>query len=390
MSRNPEYQFVSTATDELLSLLIEGYERITGRTVHPADPERLFIDWAAAMIVQERVKANYIGNQNIPSRAEGENLDGLGELYPVQERPRATPSRTTMRMTISEPQPSAILVPAGTRVTDAGRTLYWETEENVYIRPGDSYVDVTAVCQTVGTSGNGYAIGQIDRLVDVFDYYLHCENLTISDGGSDDATDDEYYELMRASMDSYSTAGPLGGYIYHAKRVSTEIEDVVPNSPTPGVVNIYALMQDGTPATEEVKRAIYDACNAEEARPLTDYVSVCDPEQVPYNIRFIYYIPDDTTKSAADVQADVQAATDAFVAWQSGKLGRDINPSKLYQMLMDAGIKRLELQEPVFTVLRDGKLDLGRTYGPDKIELTVPQVAVAADVSITNGGYEDE
>ena len=63
-------------------------------------------------------------------------------------------------MTISEPQPSAILVPAGTRVTDAGRTLYWETEENVYIRPGDSYVDVTAVCQTVGTSGNGYAIGK--------------------------------------------------------------------------------------------------------------------------------------------------------------------------------------------------------------------------------------
>ena len=165
MSRNPEYQFVSTATDELLSLLIEGYERITGRTVHPADPERLFIDWAAAMIVQERVKANYIGNQNIPSRAEGENLDGLGELYPVQERPRATPSRTTMRMTISEPQSSAILVPAGTRVTDAARTLYWETEENVYVRPGDSYVDVTAVCQTVGTSGNGYAIGQIDRLV---------------------------------------------------------------------------------------------------------------------------------------------------------------------------------------------------------------------------------
>lgn len=390
MSRNPEYQFVSTATDELLSLLIEGYERITGRTVHPADPERLFIDWAAAMIVQERVKANYIGNQNIPSRAEGENLDGLGELYPVQERPRATPSRTTMRMTISEPQPSAILVPAGTRVTDAGRTLYWETEENVYIRPGDSYVDVTAVCQTVGTSGNGYAIGQIDRLVDVFDYYLHCENLTVSDGGSDDATDDEYYELMRASMDSYSTAGPLGGYIYHAKRVSTEIEDVVPNSPTPGVVNIYALMQDGTPATEEVKRAIYDACNAEEVRPLTDYVSVCDPEQVPYNIRFIYYIPDDTTKSAAAVQADVQTATDAFIAWQSGKLGRDINPSKLYQMLMDAGIKWLELQEPVFTVLRDGKLELGRTYGPDEIELTVPQVAVAADVSITNGGYEDE
>lgn len=390
MSRNPEYQFVSTATDELLSLLIEGYERITGRTVHPADPERLFIDWAAAIIVQERVKMNYIGNQNIPSRAEGENLDGLGELYPVQERPRATPSRTTMRMTISEPQSSAILVPAGTRVTDAARTLYWETEENVYVRPGDSYVDVTAVCQTVGTAGNGYAIGQIDRLVDVFDYYLHCENLTISDGGSDDATDDEYYELMRASMDSYSTAGPLGGYIYHAKRVSTEIEDVVPNSPTPGVVNIYALMQDGAPASEEIKRAVYAACSENEARPFTDFVSVCDPEQVSYNIDLTYYIPNDTTLSATGIQAAVQSAVDDFVAWQCGKLGRDINPSKLYQMLMEAGIKRLDLREPVFTVLRDGKLDLGRIYGPDEIELTVPQIGAVSGINIVNGGYEDE
>jgi len=390
VSRNPEYQFVSTATDKLLSLLIEGYEQITGRTVHPADPDRLFIDWVAAIIVQERVKANYIGNQNIPSRAEGENLDGLAELYPVQERPRATPSRTTMRMTISEPQSSAILVPAGTRVTDAARTLYWETEENVYVRPGDSYVDVTAVCQTVGTAGNGYAPGQINRLVDVFDYYLHCENLTVSDGGSDDATDEEFYELMRASQDSYSTAGPLGGYIYHAKRVSTEIEDVVPNSPSPGVVNIYALMQDGTPATAEVKRAIYDACNAEEVRPLTDYVSVCDPEQVNYNIDLTYYVPNDTTLSAADIQSAVQSAVDGFVAWQCGRLGRDINPSKLYQMLMAAGIKRLVLREPAFTVLRDGKLELGRTYGLDEMELTIPQVGAVASINIVNGGYEDE
>lgn len=390
MSRNPEYQFVSTATDELLRILIEGYEHITGRTVHPADPDRLFIDWVAAIIVQERVKTNYIGNQNIPSRAEGENLDGLAELFPVQERPRATPSRTTMRMTISEPQPGAILVPTGTRVTDTARTLYWETEENVYVRPGDSYIDVTAVCQTVGTAGNGYAPGQINQLVDVFDYYLRCENLTISDGGSDDATDEEFYELMRASQDSYSTAGPVGGYIYHAKRVSTEIRDVVPNSPTPGVVNIYVLMQDGTPASEEIKRAVSAACSEDETRPFTDFVSVCDPEQVPYDIDLTYYIPNDTTFSAAGIQAAVQSAVDNFVAWQCGKLGRDINPSKLYQMLMEAGIKRLDLRKPVFTVLRDGKLDLGRIYGPDEIELTVPQVGSVAGVNIVNGGYEDE
>ena len=77
MSRNPEYQFVSTATGELLSLLIEGYEQITGRTVHPADPERLFIDWVTAIIVQARVQMNYGGNQNFPSGGGGENCGGL-------------------------------------------------------------------------------------------------------------------------------------------------------------------------------------------------------------------------------------------------------------------------------------------------------------------------
>ena len=57
------------------------------------------------------------------------------------------------------------------------------------------------------------------------------------------------------SMDAASTAGPRGSYIYHAKAVSTEISDVAVNSPEPGVVKLYVLMDDGTLATEEIKAA---------------------------------------------------------------------------------------------------------------------------------------
>ena len=109
-----------------------------------------------------------------------------------------------------------------------------------------------------------------------------------------------------------------------------------------------------------------------------------------YDIELKYYCTIEGEADAINLIEGEGGALDQYNAWQVSELGRDINPSKLYQMLMDAGIKRLELQEPVFTILRDGKLELGRTYGPDEIELTVPQVAVAADVSITNGGYEDE
>ena len=78
MSRNTQYQFVSTDTAALVSSLVAGYEKITGVSVQPASPEKLFIQWVADIIVQERVLNNYTGNQNIPSRAEGENLDALG------------------------------------------------------------------------------------------------------------------------------------------------------------------------------------------------------------------------------------------------------------------------------------------------------------------------
>lgn len=50
-------------------------------------PEKLFIQFVAAVVIQERGLNNYTGNQNIPSRAEGENLDALAELFYVTQRP---------------------------------------------------------------------------------------------------------------------------------------------------------------------------------------------------------------------------------------------------------------------------------------------------------------
>ena len=82
--------------------------------------------------------------------------------------------------------------------------------------------------------------------------------------------------------------------------------------------------------------------------------------------------------SAADIAAAVQMAVDEFNTWQCARLGRDINPSRLINLLMQTGIKRVDLRAPAFTVLRDGG---------DK---TVPQVASFGTAAIVNGGYEDE
>lgn len=459
MSRNTEYQFVSTDTEKLEALMISAYEKITKTSVTPASPEKLFIRWVAGIILQERALNNYTGNQNIPSRAEGANLDALGELFYASERPAAQAAVCTMRFSISAAQATAILIPAGTRVTDASSTLFWETTEDVYVPIGDTYVDTSVRCQTAGVSGNGYAEGQINTIVDVYDYYSSCSNLTASDGGADEASDEEYYALLLASMYAYSTAGPTGAYVYHAKAVSTEIADVkavrpravrseaVPvytlsgagyaflggdeldietlsvfphggstaaipgtdytaeyadgllriavdaggalaastqidvNVETTGAgrVVIYTLMDDGTVAGDEIKSAVLAACNDSSVRPLSDLVSVADPELVDYNINLTYYVAADSMASAADIRTAVEAAVEKYKAWQCGKLGRDINPSVLIGYLMQvSGVKRVALTSPVYTALHDGSDEY------------IPQVAGIGTTSIVAGGVEHE
>lgn len=377
MSRNAEYQFVSTDPEELVALMIAMYEKLTGGAVQPASPERLFIQWAAAVLVQERALNNYTGNQNIPSRAEGANLNALGELFYTKTRPPAQSAICTERFWITEAQSRAILIPAGTRVSDAESKLVWLTAADIFIPSGELYADIMIECQMPGTAGNGYTTGQINRLVDLFPYYDRCENITVSDKGADEATDDEYYSLMRESEDAYSNAGSKGAYIYFAKSVSTEIADVVANSPSAGQVNLYAVMKDGTAASPEIKNAVYAACNDRYVRPLTDFVVVDDPELVPYSIALTYFIDRETSVSAMDIAAAVESAVADYTVWQCARLGRDINPSHLLGLLMQTGIKRVELAAPVFTPLRDGSDD------------TVPQLAAVGSISITPGGYED-
>jgi phage-related baseplate assembly protein len=146
------------------------------------------------------------------------------------------------------------------------------------------------------------------------------------------------------------------------------------------VVNLYLLMKQGTTAGEEMKAAVVAACSADKARPLTDLVQAKDPDEVRYDVEFTYYMPEQsgTGASGAEIAEKVRLAVEEYTAWQSAKLGRDINPDKLREYLYQTGIKRLELTAPEFRALDDG-----RTGG-------VPQVARAGAVTIRNGGYEHE
>lgn len=379
----PDISFVDTDTEALVNRLIKAYELFTNRTLYPADPARLFILWIADIIMQERVIIDTAAKQNVPRYAEGIYLDSLAEIF--KDTPRIQPQAawTTLRFYISAAQPSAQTIPSGTRATVDGEITF-ATEETVSIPPGAMYADARAVCIatepdpesgepiTIGEKGNGFTPGQITQIVDLYPFYEKVENITTSEGGADRETDKAFYERLSDSMETFSTAGPLGAYIYWAKTASEKITDVKPSSPEPGVADIRILLENGELPDAEIIQRVLDSVNADKTRPFTDFVQVSAPDRSLYDIDLTYYIPQPRENGAALIQAEVEKAVEKYRRWQSEKMGRDINPDELTHLLKQAGTKRAVIRSPVFTFVENNA------------------VAVAGNVNVLYGGIEDE
>ena len=104
MSRNTEHQFISTDTEEVKATVVALWERFANTKLHAADPMMLLSMWVADLFVRARADINFTGNQNLPSAADGENLDALADLYYLVDRPDATPATCTVRFYITEAQ----------------------------------------------------------------------------------------------------------------------------------------------------------------------------------------------------------------------------------------------------------------------------------------------
>jgi len=365
----PEIEFVSTDVGEIEANIITVYEGISGRKLAPGDPVRLFLQTIAAIIAQQRVLINYAAKQNLLAYAEGSYLDHIGALVRTERLP-AKAAQTTLRFTLSAPQPQEVTIPAGTRVTPDGQ-IFFATVEATTVPAGATQIDVVAECTTPGTVGNDWQVGQISKLVDPLPWVQKVENITISSGGADEEDDDSYRERIQQAPESFSVAGPYGAYEYWARTAHQSIIDVSVSSPAPGEVEIRPLLEGGEIPSQEILEAVTEVCNDKEIRPLTDKVTVLAPTVVNYDINLTYWIDKSNSTIATSIQDAVNEAVNDYITWQKSKLGRDINPSELTARVMAAGAKRVEITSPVFT------------------QVTPEQVAVANNVTVQYGGLED-
>jgi phage-related baseplate assembly protein len=382
----PPIDFCQKDASVIESDVITNYESLfylatkINKTLGRGDPVRLFLLTIIYQIVVQRSIVDSTGKENLLAYSHGANLDQLGAKWGLRGL-RLQPAKavTTLRFSLSSQLTSSSTIPLGT-LAQSGSGIQFATTLEGIILPGNLTIDLPATAVNEGSAGNGLLVGQVNQLVSwSAPFLVTVSNITTTSGGADLESDDHLRARIWMAPESFSCAGPYGAYEYWAASANPNISDVnVWSDPAhAGQVYIYFLMEGGRLPTQAECDQVYAVCNADRIRPLTDQVFVQPPIAVTSAGCLVkYWIKSSDGQFSNDIQAKVEQAFADYLTWQKTKIGRDINPSKCDQMLVEAGAKRTDISE-----------------GTSTFEFTVvgPQnVAVLTGPALTYMGLEEE
>ena len=374
----PDISFVDDISyekilNEMIADYKNKYQEATGRkvTLRPGDKEHIHLRIEAGQYFQMYQILDNAAKMNLLKYSKGNFLRHLGAFKKtfIQE---PKPAVVTARFTLSEIRKDVIYIPQGTRVT-AGDGVYFATDDYAEVKAGDSFVDVDCTCETVGEVGNEYIVGQIETIVDPVPYVSSVSNITKSDGGTGEESEDSFRERIFLAPSSYSVAGPADAYEYWVKQYnSAAIEDVKIYEPTEAVVDIRILLVGGALPSKTFCSGCLEYLRENPIIPLTDNDLVAAPDVVNYNLKAVYYIARSDLNNIKVIQESIEAAKETYLNWQRTKIGRDINPDALTEFVRAAGGKRVVITSPVFTPIPETSIAMEKT------------------VEFTYGGIEDD
>ena len=196
----PPPSFIDRDPAVIVADMVGQFEQETGRTLYPAQPERLLINQIAyrETLVREAIQDAALLNLVRYSRAP--MLDRLGEPLGVF-RLDSVPAVTQLRFTLANPAPVTFLIPAGTRV--AGGDAIFATDAAVLWPAGLTEVATPATASVQGAAGNGWLPGQLNTLLDKLPYAASVANVTASGGGADDEDDEHLRDRILMAPASF-------------------------------------------------------------------------------------------------------------------------------------------------------------------------------------------
>ena len=348
---------VNDSPEAVLAEMIADYEQRTGKTLQAAHIERLLINSFAYRETLLRQQVNEAYRQQHPRFAAGLMLDICGDDVNTP-RLEASTARCTLRFTANQ-FTDEVIIPIGTLVSVGD--VAFSTIEQGSLSTARPQIDLQAVCTETGTRGNGWSVGQINSLQTTLTgaRQISAQNITVPTGGSETESDDAYRERVLLAPESFSVAGSVGAYQYWARAVSPVICDVhVANAldssgaEIGGTVAVSILTKTGLPSQELISQVLAEL-SGEKKRPLCDTVVVNAPEVVDYrlNAELVLF----TGANALEVKAQAQQAWASYETQRREKLGGDIVPLDMMNVLKVAGVYNVVLHEPSLRVIKQNQ-----------------------------------
>lgn len=337
-----EPNFIDRDPDAITREMIAAYEAATGKTLYPAQVDRIQLDLIAYRETNVRIAIQEAAKQNLVRFARGAVLDELGRQFGAP-RLAAQSARTVLRFSAAAALPAVVDIPAGTRVSTSDGAVVFVTDTAAELAIGALSVDVSATAEVPGTGGNAWAAGQIARAIDPLGNVLAVQNIDTTHDGADEEADDALRERIPLAWERFSTAGSVESYRFHALSVSPLIVDVEVLSPSPCVIEIYPLTSSGLPS-QDLLDAVLASVSAAKVRPLTDKVSALAPAPVDYAIEATLIV--EASADQATVLALANAAADAYKAARAAKLAGAVVPSQIVAALSMPGVFDVTLLQP--------------------------------------------
>lgn len=360
--------------------LVLRFEEDTDRTLYSAQSERVMISHISyyGNVVLTRVRDAFkmfflrFANKFF-LRLWGELLDcpiiGAKQAYDVLE------------VETYEAYSSDKTLPKGSKIYTKDGEYIFTTDEDLIIPAGSTTARVNITSELAGSKLNNYAAGEINELVENYEYIKSVKNINGANGGADEEDTEHYRQRLYLAPGRFSVAGPELAYKFFAMSADTSICDVAvltPDTPasveinqttyefkensidndlfsadidyTTGTINInaktplnglkvvippvftvilYILTESGI-ANENIIEAVKKSLSEKEKRPMLDNMLVYSAKKIDYELELDVVLSEEADEET--VKKLVKEALDSYVSEIKSKLNTAIEPEHIIRL----------------------------------------------------------
>lgn len=371
--------FLEYDSQEQEQKLVDLFEEKTGRTLYPAQDERLLIsiiEYKASLLVN---LFNETARLSLTQYSKGAILDYIGEMFDTP-RLKGENGSDTLLVALNTTFSYDLTIEKGLEVISKDEKYLFETVEDLVIPAGEMSGTVKIQAKETGSDVNILGIGDINEATKPISYIDYVTNLYGVTGGADVESDEAYIKRILLAPERFTCAGSRQSYIYHTLSANNSIIDATAESvqtpstinicnsgtdtlyteedgqivtpdftvdvdynsgtfeftvndntytftmPTDSTVRVYPLVEGGA-TPQSILDDVEHILNGESVNPMTDRVFAVSPDKIDLTINLNVVV--DKNSDLEMVSQKVYEAIDEYLEEKNKKLNIQIIPSQI-------------------------------------------------------------